>query len=100
MDPAGASSTKQFSAARGGRRTARRHSCGQIPPDAAGHLTGCYDGTIRISDIATGRELSRTLVPAREITSLDVSKNGELVVSGSADGAVRLWNTATPKRPP
>jgi len=56
--------------------------------------TGCYDGIVRVFSLVTGR-CERTLRGHRNaITSIDVRPDG-LVVSGSNDRDIRVWQIDT-----
>lgn len=53
------------------------------------------DCTIRIWDVATGRELRRFEKHHADVTSVTFSPNGLYVLSTSADGTMRLWDIQT-----
>jgi F-box and WD-40 domain protein MET30 len=55
--------------------------------------TGSYDATIRIWDIATGREIRQLRGHTRGIRSLQF--DDKILVSGSLDGTVKIWNYHT-----
>jgi WD40 repeat protein/serine/threonine protein kinase len=65
-------------------------------PDGRQVATGCYDGTIRLWDWATGTV--RVLRGHRkEVFSLAFGPQGRLLASGAGDGNVRIWSLATGK---
>jgi WD40 repeat protein len=58
-------------------------------------VTGSKDRTLKLWNVATGREL-RTLVGHMEsVTSVAFSPDGKTVVSGSEDHTLRLWDVVT-----
>jgi WD40 repeat protein len=57
--------------------------------------TGGDDKTIRIWDIATGREERVLIGPTDRVTSLVFSRDGQRLASTSADGTARVWDPAT-----
>jgi WD40 repeat protein len=63
-------------------------------PDGWQVLSGSYDGTIKLWDTATGREI-RTFLEHFEVVSVSFSPNGRQVLSGLNNGTVKLWNVVT-----
>jgi WD40 repeat protein len=59
-------------------------------PDAV--IVGCKDGDIAIVNIETRRFLLFFDKHTKDVTSLDLSKDGKKLVSGSADKTFRVWN--------
>ena len=57
-------------------------------------LSGSYDGTARVWDLATGREIWR-LTHNDIVTSAVFSPGGKYVVSGSYDNTARVWDIST-----
>ena len=65
---------------------------GYIPSGLFAAANGLYE--IRIYDTYSGLEMFRLTGHTNKITSIVVAHNGDLI-SGSLDGAVRVWSTAT-----
>jgi len=57
--------------------------------------SGSRDGTVRLWDVASGRELWSLKGHSNLVTSLSFSPDGRTVASGSLDTTVRLWNVAS-----
>ncbi|KAK6525825.1 hypothetical protein TWF281_010868 [Arthrobotrys megalospora] len=67
--------------------------------------SGSNDGTVRIWDVATKGILGATKTPwappqtlethAGSVCVVKFSRDGEVLASGSSDGAVQIWNVAT-----
>ncbi len=70
-------------------------------PDGQLLASGNENGSIKLWQVATGREIA-TLHQARgymeSVFSLSFSPDGQILASGSEDTALRLWNIATCKR--
>ncbi len=62
-------------------------------PDGRLALSGGYDNTLKLWDVASGRELRTFAGHADGVRSVAFSPDGRLALSGSVDGTVRLWNT-------
>ena len=63
-------------------------------PDGRLLVTGSEDGTARLFDLSTGREISR-LVSENVIDCVAFSPLGKLVVTGTRDGTARLFDLST-----
>jgi WD40 repeat protein/transcriptional regulator with XRE-family HTH domain len=57
--------------------------------------TGNADGTVRLWDAATHRQITTLTGPAGAIDSVAFSHDGTTLATGNADGTVRLWDAAT-----
>ena len=64
-------------------------------PDGTTILTGSLDGTARLWDITTGKELKVYKIHTREIRVVAFSPDGQIVITGSADNTACLWKTST-----
>lgn len=60
-------------------------------PDDLQVATSGLDGTVRIWESATGKELARFVVGSL-VDGLDVSSDGRLVASGGTAGEIALWS--------
>ena len=64
-------------------------------PDGRTVVTGSYDGTARLWNTATRRELRVLDGHSAGVTSVAFSPDGRTVATGSHDGTAWLWNVAT-----
>jgi RNA polymerase sigma factor (sigma-70 family) len=76
-----------------------------LAPDGRSLAASSQDGTVRLWDVATGRELrrfpwrDRSSVSVAELRSVALSPDGKVLATGiSPEGVVRLWNPATGKQ--
>jgi WD40 repeat protein/serine/threonine protein kinase/tetratricopeptide (TPR) repeat protein len=65
-----------------------------VTPDGKHAVTGGQDGTIRVWDVRTGKEIRR-LTHYRSVRSVVVSADGRKILSASDDNTIRLWDLAT-----
>ena len=66
-----------------------------VTPDGRYVVSGSYDRTLRVWELATG-ETKRTLQGhTREVRAVAVTPDGRYVVSGSWDKTLRVWDLAT-----
>jgi WD40 repeat protein len=63
----------------------------RLLPDGKTLLTACQDGTVRLWDLKTGREIRRLWHPAG-VRAAVVLPDGRRAVTGCNDGFVRLWD--------
>jgi WD40 repeat protein len=64
-------------------------------PDGKTLASGSWDKTVRLWDVATGKELATLRGHAAQIRSVAFTPDGKLLASGSADETVKLWDVAT-----
>ncbi len=58
-------------------------------------VTASRDGTAKIWDLSSRREVATLRVPTGAVLSVAVSPDGDLIATASADGTVKLWDAAT-----
>src|SRR5207248_11767243 len=66
-----------------------------IAPDGRFGASSSWDRTIRIWDLAGGREVRRLTGHAHRVSSAAFSPDGRQLISGSWDGTARLWDLET-----
>jgi len=65
-----------------------------ISPDGSLAMSGSRDRTIRLWDLASGRDVRTFAWHSARIDSLAFGPDGRLGISASRDGTVRLWQTS------
>src|SRR5262249_22826624 len=68
--------------------------CVAYSPDGRTITVGCQDGTVKVWDVLTRKELRTLETPAR-VRSVNYSSDGRCLATANSDGVVRLWNAAT-----
>jgi WD40 repeat protein len=63
-------------------------------PDGKRFVTGSFDGTASVWNVASDEELQLKGHTA-EVFSVSVSRDGRRIATGSWDGTVKLWDTGT-----
>ncbi len=66
-----------------------------LTPDSRHAYTASLDGTIRLWDTLTGRQMQKFDDHRSGVFSLALSRDGTRMVSGDASGQVLLWDVAT-----
>lgn len=61
-------------------------------PDERFALSGSWDRTLRVWELATGREVRRLEGHEHRVSSVAFSPDGRLALSGSWDGTARVWH--------
>jgi WD40 repeat protein len=64
-------------------------------PDGETLASGGWDGTLKLWDVATGRERRALKGHTNFISSLAFTPDGETLASGGWDGTLKLWDVAT-----
>lgn len=66
-------------------------------PDGKTLLAGAWDGSIRLWDVATGKELRQYTGHRGWVRTVAFSPDGKTVASAGKDKIIRVWETATGK---
>merc|ERR1740130_2404809 len=56
-------------------------------------LSGSWDGSLRLWEIASGRTTRRFVGHSKDVLSVAFSVDNRQIVSGSRDKTIKLWNT-------
>jgi WD40 repeat protein len=67
-------------------------------PDGKGVVSAGRDAVLRLSDVATGKEVRRFEGHEHGLVRVAVSADGRLLLSGDDGGGVSLWGVETGKR--
>lgn len=68
-----------------------------ISPDGQTLFSGSADKTIKVWDIATGKEVRTLTGHASSVNYLLISSDGQTLFSASADKTIKIWDVATGK---
>jgi hypothetical protein len=66
-----------------------------LSPDGHTLVTGDQEGTVRLWEVATGREWRRLHGHTGAVWVVRVNPDGQMVATGGQDGTVRLWDLVT-----
>ena len=64
-------------------------------PDGRWLASGSSDNTVKLWDVATGRELRTLISHTGGVNAVAFSLDGRWLASGSSDNTVKLWDVAT-----
>jgi len=64
-----------------------------ISSDAQFALSGSWDGTLRLWNLASGKTTRRFIGHKKDVLSVAFSSDNRQIVSGSRDKTIKLWNT-------
>jgi WD40 repeat protein len=64
-------------------------------PDGKTVVSGSYDKTLRVWDVASGQSLRTLEGHGESVDAVAFSPDGKTVVSGSSDSTLRVWDVAT-----
>ncbi len=66
-------------------------------PDGKTLVSGSWDGTIKLWNVETGKEIRTLKGHDGYVLSVNFSPDGKTLVSGSDDNTIKLWNVETGK---
>jgi len=72
-------------------------TCIAYSPDGKFIASGSVDNTVKIWDVATGREFGTLIGHSYSVNSIIYSPDGRYIVSGSGDRTLKLWDAVTCK---
>jgi WD40 repeat protein/serine/threonine protein kinase len=82
-------------------KTLRGHAdqvwCVAFSPDAQRVVSGSFDGTAKVWDVASGRELLTLKGHGAEVMAVAFSRDGRRIVTGSCDRTAKVWDAASGK---
>ncbi|MEH1886546.1 serine/threonine-protein kinase [Nostoc sp.] len=69
-----------------------------ISPDGKTIASSGGDGTIKLWNLATGKEISSLNAYSQQVNAVAISPDGKTLVSGSDDSTIKIWNLRTRKQ--
>jgi WD40 repeat protein/serine/threonine protein kinase len=63
-----------------------------VSPDGQRIASGSQDGTIKVWDVATGRDLAGLVAHEGQVAGVAFNSDGQRLATGSWDGTVKLWD--------
>jgi WD40 repeat protein/serine/threonine protein kinase len=80
-------------------KTFRGHTdlvvCAAFSPDGQRIVTGSFDGTAKVWDVASGRELLTLKGHGAEVMAVAFSPDGRRIVTGCVDRTAKVWDAAS-----
>jgi hypothetical protein len=73
------------------QQTIKRPTRHALTENAARYVTGCDDGSVRLCDRASGKEIERFSGHTGPVTTVAVSADGSAIISSGADRTVRRF---------
>ena len=70
-------------------------TCVAFSPDGRTLASASWDQTVKLWDVASGRELKTLSGHAGKVTSVAFSPDGKALASGGADKTIKLWDLAS-----
>lgn len=64
-------------------------------PDGSKLVTGADDGTVRVWDLKTGKELQRLVTDGAGVDTVAITNDGRYVLAGSSDRTIVTWDILT-----
>jgi eukaryotic-like serine/threonine-protein kinase len=69
-----------------------------ISPDGRTALSGSHDKTLKLWELATGKELRTFTGHTGPVNSVAIARDGRTALSGSSDNTLKLWDLASGKQ--
>jgi WD40 repeat protein len=66
-----------------------------LSPDGKTALSGSFDATLMLWDLASGREIREFVGHAGSVSSVAIMPDGKTALSGGSDATLRLWDLAS-----
>jgi WD40 repeat protein len=66
-----------------------------LTPDGTKAVSGSSDKTLKIWDLATGKELATLTGHTCYVRAVALTNDGTKIVSGSGDNTLKIWDLAT-----
>src|SRR5205823_3542766 len=67
-------------------------------PDGKRIASGCWDGTVRVWETDTGKELRRLEPQAGNMHGVAFTPDGKRLATGGGDGSVTVWEIETGRK--